>query len=43
MPESPHQAAIATPQGQVLESQQPAAVGSINSSNDAWDDNDAPF
>jgi single-stranded DNA-binding protein len=43
MPESPHQAAIATPQGQVLDSQQPAAVGSINSSNDGWDDNDAPF
>ena len=43
VPESPHQAAIATPKGQVLDSQQPAAVGTINSSNDAWDDNDAPF
>ena len=43
VPESPHQAAIATPQGQVLESQQPATAGPINSSNEAWDDNDAPF
>ena len=43
VPESPHQAAIATPKGQVLEIQQATPVGVINSSNDAWDDNDAPF
>ena len=51
VPESPHQAAIASPiqtsEGQVLASQQeppaPVVAGPINSSNDAWDDNDAPF